>query len=217
MLFANMTARQAHSPTSVSQRSERKLLLCGCAFVIAAFAVVRSSNSVAISHLFDYLHWTVAYFMATILAWRGVRAADPEDKVPRRWFARALTITLAAQLLFDIRELTGWTPIPNLSDFLFLSFGPCCVIGLAAIFRRHPRSTLQPFLLDVTSWGVVMLTLTLALYLPRGAHAALLDLAILTIYPVSMLLPAFVAVIMAPTLRASWGTKCMQYPTAARR
>ncbi|MBS0419469.1 MAG: response regulator [Proteobacteria bacterium] len=196
-----MAAPPAEHTDTASQRTAHWLLLLASLFVIAAFAGARISRSLAVAHLFDYLHWTVAYLAATALAWLGVRSAGDADAVPRRWFARALTITTAAQLVFDLHELTGWNPIENLSDYLFMSFGPLCTLGLAAVFRRHAQAAGKPFLLDVTTWAIVILTLTCASYLPHSDHTGSLDLVILTLYPVCMLMPACVAVIMAPTLR----------------
>src|ERR1700748_1326514 len=122
---------------SLPMRSARSLLLISFLCVIAAFAAARTSQSASTSHLFDYLHWTIAYLVATVLAWRGVTQAQGADRVPRIWFARGLTVTLFGQLLFDLQELEGRVLFPDLSDFLFLGLGPCCVWGLVAWFRSH--------------------------------------------------------------------------------
>ncbi|MEA3176852.1 MAG: two-component system, sensor histidine kinase and response regulator [Gammaproteobacteria bacterium] len=196
-----MAATLADFSNIAPQRTAHRLLLVSSIGVIALFAAARTSSNSGTSHLFDYLHWTAAYLAATILARLGVRAADDHERAPRRWFARGLTITLMAQLLFDMQELTGWTPIPNLSDALFLSFGPCCVLGLVATLRSLSPALRKPFMLDVTALAVVILTLTLDLYLPRQGAMSSVALAILIIYPVCMLTPACVIAVMAPTLR----------------
>src|ERR1700728_860083 len=74
--------------------------------VICLFAAARFSSKLSTGHYFDYLHWTVAYAVAATLAWIGVRRARDADVASRRWFAWGLTITLAAQLLFDLQEIT---------------------------------------------------------------------------------------------------------------
>jgi two-component system, sensor histidine kinase and response regulator len=200
-VLTDMTATLADLSNTAPQRTAHRLLLVSSIGVIAAFAAARTSSNPATSHLFDDLHWTMAYLAATILAWLGVRAADDHERAPRRWFARGLTITLMAQLLFNVQELTGRTPIPHLVDALFLSFGPCCVLGLVATLRSLLPALRKPFMLDVTALAVVILTLTLDLYLPRQAAMSPVDLAILIIYPVCMLTPACVIAVMAPTLR----------------
>jgi len=200
-LSYDMTATSAYHTNAAPQHIVWRLLLTASLCVVAAFAAARASSTAAISHLFDYLHWTIAYLVAAVLAWLGVWKAPEADRVPRKWFALGLTITLTAQLLFDFQELTGSTPVPNLSDFLFLSMGPCCVFGLAAVFRRQTALARKPFMLDVTTLAVVILTLTLDLYLPRSGFTGSIDLAILLIYPICMLIPACVIVVMAPTMR----------------
>ena len=196
-----MAATLADLSNTAARRTAQRLLLISSLGVVAAFAAARTSGSSATAQLLDCLHWTVAYLAATILARLGVRVADDHERAPRRWFARGLTITLMAQLLFDLQQLTGRTPIPHLVDALFLSIGPCCVLGLAATLRSLSPALRKPFMLDVTALAVVILTLTLDLYLPQQAAMGSVDLAILIIYPVCMLTPVCVIAVMAPTLR----------------
>src|SRR5271154_5467683 len=84
--------------------------------VTGLFVAARLSTKLSTGHYFDYLHWTIAYAVAATLAWMGVRRAQDGDAAPRRWFACGLTVTLAAQVLFDLQEITQHTPIVNLSD-----------------------------------------------------------------------------------------------------
>jgi signal transduction histidine kinase/DNA-binding response OmpR family regulator len=178
-----------------------KLTAAAVAAVTVIFVVARRSGSITTGHYFDYLHWTIAYAVAVSLAWSGIRSAQKVDLAARRWFARGLTITLVAQLLFDLQETTHWAPVPNLSDALFLSIGPCFILGMLSPARDCPAAQRRQFGLDVTALAITILTLTLDLYLPRRGGMDPVDLYILIIYPILMLTPACVGIVMAPTLR----------------
>jgi signal transduction histidine kinase len=169
--------------------------------VICLFVAARLSSKLSTGHYFDYLHWTIAYAVAATLAWMGVRRAPDGDVASRRWFAWGLTVTLAAQVLFDLQEITQRTPILNLSDALFLSIGPCFVMGMLAPIRGRTSTQRRSFDLNVTPVALVVLTLTSDLYLPRSGRTDPLDLAILIIYPICMLTPGCIGLVMAATLR----------------
>jgi hypothetical protein len=98
--------------------------------------------------------------------------------VTRRWFALGLSFTAAGMLLYDLYEFTGRELMPQLSDCMFLLLGPCCVAGLAATLGKNSRLQLRPYLLDVTSLALVLLTLTLDLYLPRRGYMDTLQLVV---------------------------------------
>jgi len=171
------------------------------ACVVAAYVMARVSATPFVAHLWDCLHWTVAYASATVLAWRGVVRAHAADRATRRWIAVGLSIALVAELLFDVQELTLWTPVPYLSDCLWLSFGPCCVLALVATLRAQSPRPQRAFFLDVIGLALVVLTVTLDLYLPRRGTTNTVDLSVLFAYPVCMLTPACLAFVMAATLR----------------
>jgi len=196
-----MSVDSSATTDAYPSRIALKVLLPASMVVGAAFVAARLSGNPAVVNLLDCLHWTVAAIAAATLAWLGVRSADAHDRAPRRWFAYGLTSTLLAQLLFDVQQITHWTPIPNLSDALFLGFGPCCVLGLITTLRTRSPLQNRPFVLDVTALALVILTLTLDVYLPRRETMDLLPLSILVIYPISLLTPGCVGVVLAPTLR----------------
>jgi signal transduction histidine kinase len=194
--FVSTAHRIAHLHT-IARR-----LLIGAGIVVAcAFAVAVASTDEDLIRLFDCVHWTVAYIAAATVGWIGVATSQPEDRATRRWFAIGLTLTLMGQLLWDYHELTGREVLPELSDSLFLSLGPCCVMGLIATLRKHSLSQPRAFLLDVTSLTSGLLTLTLALYLPHAGTQDNLQLVITIIYPLFQLSAGCVSAVLVPTLK----------------
>jgi len=169
--------------------------------VTAAFAAARCSGDSIIVQLLDCLHWTIAFGAATALAWLGVHCSVGYVRAARRWFALGLTSSVLGQLLFDVKVVTSWAPVPNLADALFLSLGPCFALGLTASLRPNFPLQRRPFVLDVTALGLVMLTLTLDLYLPRRQMMDLWSMCLLVIYPVCLLTPGCLAAVLAPTMR----------------
>jgi signal transduction histidine kinase/CheY-like chemotaxis protein len=176
------------------------MILAGVGIAVL-FLLAWTSADQPTAHLFDCLHWTLAYIAAAVVAWLGVLDATGVDRVARRWFAIGLTLTAIGDLLYDYYELTGRILLPQLNDVLFLSLGPCFVIGLAIVLRRDRRLQLRTFLLDVFALALVLLTLTLDLYLPRVGSMATIDLGVLIVYPICLLTPVCVAIVMAPTMR----------------
>jgi signal transduction histidine kinase/CheY-like chemotaxis protein len=170
--------------------------------VVAAYIMARVSASPFAAHLWNCLHWTIAYATAAVLAWRGVlRASGSSERATRRWFAIGLSITLLAQSLFDVQEVTLWTPVDHLADTLYLSFGPCCLLALVAAIRSASPRPGRTFVMDVTALVLVVLTVTLDLYLPRGSTTEPVEMSALFAYPVAMLSPGCMIFVMAATLR----------------
>jgi signal transduction histidine kinase/ActR/RegA family two-component response regulator len=131
-----------------------------------------------------------------------VRAAGEGDRATRRWFAIGLTLSAFGQLSYNLSyDYMDSAVARELTDSLFLSFGPCCVMGLIAVLRQHGNFNRRQCLLDVTSLALGVLTMTLSLYLPRGGTADALQLAVTIIYPVCCLTPLCIGIVLAPTLR----------------
>ena len=204
------------SEPSARQRKFSAWLVAGTlGAVICLFSAARLSSNLRTGHYFDYLHWTIACAASAALAWMGVRRARPADLVSRRWFAWGLTVSLVAQVLFDLQEITQYTLVDNFSDALFLSIGPCFVMGMLAPLRSRTATERRSFDLNVTSVALVVLTLTSDLYLPRSGRTDPSDLAILIIYPICMLTPGCIGLVMAATLRWRASYRWLLFLTAA--
>jgi signal transduction histidine kinase/CheY-like chemotaxis protein len=183
------------------QRVAAVLLIAAGAAVCALASVSLTTTDPETVKVFDRLHWTVAYLTAPIIAWLGVWQVEGPDRTARRWFAIGLTITGIAYLDYVYWGFTGNTVVPKYGDQLFLAVGPCSLIGVIAVARKHPRLPLRSFLLDVVALALVVLTLTLDLYLPRQEIMEPLQLLELVAYPILLFTPICVAVVLAPTLR----------------
>jgi signal transduction histidine kinase/CheY-like chemotaxis protein len=177
------------------------LLVLASATVCGLASVSLTSADLETVTVFDRLHWTVAYVTAPIIAWLGLWRVEGPDRTARRWFAIGLTITGIAYLDYVYWGFTGHTLVPKYGDQLFLAIGPCSLIGVIAVARKHPRLPLRSFLLDVVALALVVLTLTLDLYLPRQEIMAPLKLLELVAYPILLFTPICVGVVLAPTLR----------------
>lgn len=158
------------------QRLAVLLLIAASATVCALASVSLTSADPEAVTLFDRLHWTVGYVKAPLIAWLGMWQVEGPDRTARRWFAIGLTITAVAYLDYVYWGFTGHTLVPKYGDQLFLAIGPCSLIGVIAVTRKHPRLPLRSFLLDVVALALVVLTLTLDMYLPRQEMLAPLRL-----------------------------------------
>src|SRR5579863_6179424 len=210
-----MSGSGSGETTTAHSRIAARVVAGTLIVVLGLFMAARLSTKLSAGHYFDYLHWTIAYAVAATLGWMGVRRARDGDLASRRWFAWGLTITLVAQVLFDLQEITRRTPIVNLSDAMFLSIGPCFVMGLLAPIRGRTSTQRRSFDLNVTALALVVLTLTADLYLPRRGQTDPLDLTILIIYPICMLTPACIGLVMAPTLRWTVSYRWLLFLTAS--
>jgi signal transduction histidine kinase/CheY-like chemotaxis protein len=198
-----------------AQRFAVRLLIVASAAVCAMSALSVTATDTTTSQLFDRLHWTVAYVTAAILAWLGVWQVEGPDRTARRWFAIGLTITAVAYLDYVYWAFTGGTLVPKIGDQLYLALGPCSLIGVIAVIRKDPQMQLRPFLLDVTSLALVILTLTLDLYLPRQEIMAPWKLIELVAYPIVLFTPVCVALVLAPTLRLRLDSRLLLFLVAS--
>ncbi len=176
------------------------MALAGVAICVL-FALAWTSTDPEVAHLFDILHWVVAYAAAAVVAWLGVLDASGADRRARRWFAIGLTLTAVGDLIYTFYQFTAFTPIPELSDAFFLMLGPCFVLGFVAALREHRGLQLRTFLLDVFALALVLLTLTLDLYLPRHGWMSSIDVAVLIVFPICLLAPVCLLAVLVPTMR----------------
>jgi signal transduction histidine kinase/CheY-like chemotaxis protein len=190
-------------PVDRTDRIVKRCLSGAVLAVAVAFIAARTADAGGLRHFFNCVHWTIAYGAAVVIAWYGVRSANVRDRTARLCFAIGLTLTLLAQLLYDLQGIMGRPLINRLSDALFLTFGPCFVFALIVAARAHAFDK-RVFALDVVALALCVLTLTLDLYLPARGKLNEVQLLMVMLYPISMLTPACMLMVIGPTLRLRW-------------
>jgi PAS domain S-box-containing protein len=184
----------------VSPRA-KVVLAAGAAICTLAFACIRSGLLPGHTRLLDNVYWTVSFATAALLAFFGRAGADL-DAPARRWFSRSLATYFAGQVLWALQVLFAENPFPGPSDLLFLLFGPGMALAFwTALRARLPARDLRLPALDTSMLSVAMLVLALALYLPRRGDMTGIQIAVVVLYPVTMLGAASLGVVVVLTLK----------------
>jgi signal transduction histidine kinase/ActR/RegA family two-component response regulator len=188
--------------TAVTSRGVVHRLLIGSSVVVtAAFIGARLVPDPDVAYLLECLHWTVAIAVGAAVACIGAWTAEGKDRMVRGWFAAGLVMTLIGQVLWDIRQVSNFRFSSEFYDIFFLSFGLCSLMGVLVSRRKHSLHNTRSFVLDVTALALVVLTVTLDLYVPRNKLLNSFELSVLVFYPICMLTPVCVTLVLAPTLR----------------
>ena len=155
--------------------------------------------------LLDNVHWTYSYTVAALMVLMTLRKASAEDRGVRRWLAIGLSCLACGQWIWNIQSYYSWTPFPGPSDAAFVLPGLCALLGFIHVARsRLPAAQLRLAMLDVAGFALAALTLTLAVYLPRGMNTSPLQLAMFTLYPVLLLSASAAAMVTQLYLRLRW-------------
>ena len=184
-------------------RINQIVFLTGLLGIIVGTAGIGLSSDPSWIKFFDNVHWTSGTAAAAILAWLGLAKNGPqESRGSARWFAVGLGGYALGQLVWDGQAILEYRGFPSPSDFFYLWLGPCLTIGLFLEIRRNlRRMDWFAALLDVLSLSIASLTLVLVIYLPKQGDLDPLAMAVLVSYPVSLLIPACIGLIMIPAMR----------------
>lgn len=168
---------------------------------------------------FDNLHWTASFLAAALMAHHGYRMEmDARLRHTRRWFLAGAVALFLGQVVWDGIVAMGWTPIPNASDPFFLAIGPLMCVGLWRLGQeRLSASDWQTTQLDVAAMVTAATAVTFALFLPRRGDATWAQICTLAAYPLSLMAPTSLSLILALKLRAplSWRVWLLPCSTAA--
>ncbi len=178
------------------------VLSAGILGVVIGTLGIRLSTDISWIRFFDNMHWTSGTVSSAILGCLSLKRAAPADAKSVFWFTLGLSGYAVGQIFWDIQTAIAYANFPAPSDLLYLWLGPCIAIGLLLEIRGHTVAAERKTIwLDALTLTVAMLTLILALYLPKRGETALLPLLILIAYPATLFGAASLALTMMPVLR----------------
>jgi diguanylate cyclase len=153
----------------------------------------------------DNIHWMATISACLTLAILGYFRANPAHRACKRWFVIGALAYFTGGVLWIFQVLTHQTAFPAQSDIFYPLLGPCLIIGFITALRSQlSRSKTWAFTIDAVSFSIAILGYMLISYLPKSADVSLLQLAVLTAYPASMLSAALVSLLLIPYLRPAW-------------
>ena len=183
--------------------------------VIGSFGALTGNGSSAA--LFDNIHWTAGSAAGALLAWRGYWVArDGPGRGAAGWFLAATVFQLVGQLLWDLQSWIGWLPFPGPSDLFYLALGPGLAVGMWRIGRdRLPATVWQTARLDALVTLVAVFVGTLTLFLPRQGDYSLFQILVLAAYPLGLMAPGCLGLILLLTLRARPDSRALLLPLSS--
>ena len=152
---------------------------------------------------FENMHWTFSIFAAALLSALGYRRnRSTSSSKTALWFLIGFASYAVGQLIWDIQALFSYSGFPAPSDFFFLLIGPSLSIALFYTLHLHAETLSKPaFLLDLAGLSIAALTLILVSYLPRGEGIDTLSMSVLVGYPITLIIPVIMLVLMIPSMR----------------
>jgi len=155
--------------------------------------------------LFDNIHWTFGTVAAATLSAIGYkRNSFSTSSKTSLWFFIGFTGYAIGQIIWDIQIVFSYRGFPAPSDLFYLWLGPCISIALFHEVNLHKNKISKPtFLLDLLSLSIAALTLVLVSYLPRGEEIDLLSMSVMVSYPLTLIIPVIILVLMIPSIRLS--------------
>ncbi|MDH5331154.1 MAG: response regulator [Aquincola sp.] len=203
------TASVSSTPFALAVFALVGLLLIGC---IGARTAGASSAA-----LFDNIHWTAGSAAGALFAWRGyLSARGGTDRSAAGWFLAGTVSQTVGQLLWDVQSTIGWLPFPGPTDLFYLGLGPAIAVGMWRIGRdRLPAAVWQTARLDALVTLVAVLVGTMTLFLPRQGNYSLLQILVLAAYPLGLMAPGCLGLILVLTLRARPDPRALLLPLSS--
>jgi len=156
----------------------------------------------------DNAHWTFGFLAGALMAWQGWRnETDARMRAAKGWMTAAMAGLVAGQLAWNVQAATGWSQFPSPADAFFLAIGPLAAVGLWQLgAERLSPAAWRTARLDALAMVGAIVAATMALFLPSQGDHTPLQMAVLVAYPVSLMAPTCLAIVLLLTLRAtpSW-------------
>ena len=154
--------------------------------------------------ILDNLHWTAACLSAALMAWQGWHdESDPALRASKAWLAAAAMSMLAGQLAWDAQVAMDWLPFPSPADVFFIAMGLLACVGLWRLgARRLTTLRWRTVQLDALALLLAVVAVTLTLFLPSRGQFSLFQASVMAAYPISLMAPICLTVVLALTLRA---------------
>jgi signal transduction histidine kinase/CheY-like chemotaxis protein len=166
--------------------------------------------------LFDNAHWTFGFLTGALMAAQGWRdESDARMRNAKGWMAAAMLSMVMGQMAWNVQAATDWLPFPSPADAFFVSIGPLAAVGLWQLgSQRLSPAAWRTARLDALAMVGAIVAASLALFLPsQGTHSPL-QMAVLAAYPVALMAPTCLAIILVLTLRAAPDWRAWLLPAA---
>ncbi len=181
-------------------RTHKFVYLIGLIGVLVGTLGIKLSQDAGMITFFDNVHWTFGTFAAAVLSALGyIRNRSSKTSL---WFFIGFSGYALGQIVWDIQILLSYSGFPTVSDLFYLWLGPSLCIALFYEVTSHNEKVSKPtFLLDLSALSIAALTLVLVSYLPRGEGIDNLSMSVMLSYPVTLIIPVIMLLLMIPSMR----------------
>jgi len=183
-------------------RMNKWIFLVGLIGIAGSVSAINLCRDESLTPFFDNMHWTFGTVAAAALAAIGYRNSQMASRKTAYWFFLGFAGYALGQIVWDIQTAFSYNAFPSPSDLFYLWLGPCMTIALIyEVSSQNKKLNQSVFWLDLLALSVAALTLILVSYLPRTGELDILSMAVLVSYPITLLIPVLMVILMIPSMR----------------
>lgn len=185
------------------------IFFIGLIGIIVSTAGIHLVHDESLIQFFDNIHWTFGTAAAAILAGLGYHKNRFSNmRKIAYWFFLGFSGYAIGQIVWDIQTVFFYDAFPSPSDLFYLWLGPCISIALFYEIRSQNKKINESvFWLDLLALSVAALTLILVSYLPRSGKLDVLSMTVLVSYPITLLIPVLMVILLIPSMRLRFDYK----------